>query len=199
VLMASLVYKLLLGISKPQIKPSLEGIMPSPISLLAAKEALANVGVVESGGPNRGTYVEIYQRAAGIKPGDPWCAAYCFFRHEEAARKLELDNPLPRSGYCPVFKNWAIKNKCWVAVATAAVRNGAGVSVGDLCLFYFRNLKRVAHIGIVVEVTTNGVFTVEGNTGPQGAVGVQREGDGVYKKFRGWSALGAEGGFVTFK
>ena len=60
-----------------------------PIATRAAADALANVGVTEEG-ENRGKFVEAYQRAVGIPPGSPWCAAFVRFRFEAAAKAMEV-------------------------------------------------------------------------------------------------------------
>ena len=51
---------------------------------------------------------------------------------------------------------------------------------GDVFGIYYRNLKRVGHVGLVKEVLNGVLITVEGNTGPDGG----RDGDGVYLKKR---------------
>lgn len=65
---------------------------------------------------------------------------------------------------------------------------------GDLVLFYFAAKGRVAHIGIVMRSHSSGVVTVEANTSP--GPGVDRDGDGIYRRTRSWSELGSRGGFV---
>jgi cell wall-associated NlpC family hydrolase len=67
---------------------------------------------------------------------------------------------------------------------------------GDLCFFYFAAKHRVAHVGIVVKPIGSGFWSVEGNTGSDGAGAVNREGDGVYRKLRRPRSLGVHGGFV---
>ncbi len=168
-----------------------------PIAKRAAEEALANVGVTEIGGNNRGPAVEKYLASVGCRPGDPWCAAFQRFRFEDAAKDLGLTLPahFPDSGYTPDYKNWAKAQECWIS-AQAAATTPALVQVGDLCLFYFPAKQRIAHIGIVVGRFEGGVWTVEGNTGPDAGTEVVRDGDGVFKKYRRWSAFGEKGGFA---
>jgi len=168
-----------------------------PIALKAAADALLNVGVVEDG-ENRGRWVETYQAAVGIPPGSPWCAAFVRYRLERAAAALGTTVPasFPDSGWTPDYANWAKANGFWIPVSTA--ESGTVVPrVGDLALFWFAAKQRIGHIGIVVESGKNwGVVTVEGNTGPDDPDGVNREGDGVYRKIRTWSELGKLGGFA---
>ena len=166
-----------------------------PIAKRAAADALANVGVTEQGGNNKGKYVEVYLDAVNLDPGDPWCAAFVRYRFEQAAKALGLPLPasFPDSGYCPDYRAWGVGRGFWIPISSEA---GRSPQVGDLALFYFASKNRVAHIGIVIEVHPWGVWTVEGNTGPEAGDGVNRDGDGVYKKRRDWSELGTMGGFV---
>ncbi len=166
---------------------------PGHIALLAAADAEANVGVHEGSAENQGKYVEIYLRSVGLVPGEPWCAAFVYYRLAQAAMKLRKTLPagFPRSGYCPDFKSWAKEHGLWLPASARPLR-------GDLCLFYFPKIGRIAHMGIVIKPLPLGMFrTVEGNTGPRGAIGeVDRDGDGVYSKLRRRRSLGRYGGFM---
>lgn len=168
---------------------------PGLVALRAAKDALANVGVTEEGGENRGKWVEVYLRSVGLQPGDPWCAAFIHYRVRSAAKALgvTLSPAPPVSGYCPDWKAWAVKRGFWLPVDT-----DEKILSGDLALFWFPAKNRVAHIGIVVERMEGGtgVWTVEGNTGPEHGQEVNREGDGVYQKERHWVEFGYHGGFI---
>jgi hypothetical protein len=138
----------------------------------------------------------LYQKAVGIPPGSPWCAAFIRFRLEAADGKLapnDLPADFPDSGWCPDYSAWGRK-KGLLTPASIARESPSRVAVGDLALFWFAALGRHAHIGIVVEVRPWGVYTVEGNTSPES--GVERDGDGVFRKERRWSEFGANGAFV---
>lgn len=164
------------------------------IGRAAAMGALANVGVTEDG-ENRGQWVETYQRAVGIPPGSPWCAAFVRFRFERAAEKLDLELPaaFPDSGWVPSYEAWARRSGFWIPA-----RDADKVQKGDLACFWFPAKGRCAHIGIVVAPPNeDGIFqTVEGNTGPDRGTHVERDGDGVYLKRRRVSHLGTNGGFI---
>jgi hypothetical protein len=168
-----------------------------PIAMRAAADALANVGVVEEE-DNRGKAVETYQAAVGIPPGSPWCAAFVRYRLEQSAKILGAKLPpgFPDSGWTPAYESWAKLHGFWVPITEA--QNGViKPRTGDLALFWFAAKSRIAHIGIVVEPSKDwGVVTVEGNTGPDTEDGVNRDGDGVYRKRRAWHELGAKGGFA---
>lgn len=170
---------------------------PGPIARRAVQDALlpANLAVREEGGNNKGRWIAIYLKAVGILTPAPWCMAYIVLRLIKAAQALGLELPkeFPRSGYTPTVANWAKKVKRWISV-TDAKQNPSLVQVGDLAFFHFKSLGRIGHVGIVVEVTKSGCWTVEGNTKPD--PGVSRESDsgrdGVYRKYRAWAEFGAE-------
>jgi hypothetical protein len=172
--------------------------MTRRIALAVVKGARQNVGVLESG-VNAGKYVEAYQKSCVpvLSAGDPWCAAFVVYRFIGAAGALGEKLPVgfPRSGYTPDWKLYAKKTGTWLPMPIAKAFDERP-RPGDLALFYFKNLKRIAHIGIVVEVHDWGVVTVEGNTGPEVGSIVERNGDGVYLKRREWHELGAFGGFM---
>lgn len=155
---------------------------------IAIAEADANVR--EVGGANRGERVEQYQRTVGLRPGDPWCAAFvawCIMQSRDLTKA-----PAWCSG--SAITTWQRGSK----------RAGAAQRVTPLDA-EFR--KRVApgfvwvratdersaklaraggwvkgHTGIVVAVDDAGFHTVEGNTNSAGS----REGDGVYRKLHRW-------------
>ena len=169
-----------------------------PIALRAAKDALANLGVHEEGGNNDGKFVNVYQKSVGIGPGDPWCAGFAYYRYLAASISLSLPTPvLICSGYTPDWKSWAVKKGLWIT-RPRAISDPSLIRVGDLVLFYSPAKGRIYHIGIVVEVEAWGVWSVEGNTGPESGdpLTVNAEGDGVYRKKRNWSELGSKGGFI---
>jgi len=170
---------------------------PGPIAQRAIKDAGGSdvLSVREEGGNNRGKYVEAYLKAVGLSRGEPWCQAFVLFRLIKAASELGLSVPadMPKSGYTPTVSNWGKKKGWWISRAQA--QTGAVSPMrGDLVYFYKAAAGRIAHVGIVDSVTSKGVWTIEGNTGP--GIGVKSDGDGVYKKFRTWDSLGIKGGFV---
>lgn len=111
-------------------------------------------------GWNKGKRVEMYLAAVKLAPGNPWCAAFVVWCHQQAGYKIV------QSGYSPsLFPKSRI--------VTVAQR-------GDVFGIYYVNKKRIAHVGFIDAVGPNYYITVEGNTGPNGG----REGDGVYVKRR---------------
>ena len=168
--------------------------LPGPIALGAAAGAEANVGVREDAAhTNHGKWVEMYLASVGLDGGAPWCAAFVHYRVAAAAKEIGhgLPSDFPASGWCPDYQEWGQKHKLWISAVSP---ERFQVQRGDLCLFWFPAKERVAHIGIIVEAHADYYITVEGNTND--GTGVQREGDGVYRRKRLWSSFGYGGGFV---
>lgn len=162
---------------------------PGPIAVKAANDALANVGVREEG-RNDGKYIQVYQKSVGLNPGDPWCAAFVYYRLRQAAIELKMQLPahVPKSGWTPDWEKWGKSRGMWVD----AKWKPSAIERGDLALFYMPKMGRIAHIGIVLGLWDDGAVTVEGNTNSGG----DRDGDGVYRKLRRWQEFGINGGFV---
>jgi hypothetical protein len=130
----------------------------------AYRVAESLVGVMEQGGNNTGPMVDkiIHENSGAI--GEPWCGdtmAYCY-RH---------------AGSKYVTRSWA---------SVRLLRGLAGLEAtnhpvrGDLVRYTFD------HVGMFVKDNGNGtITTIEGNTGPSGAVSDGNGNDGVYIKIRG--------------
>lgn len=122
--------------------------------------ATAEVGVKETGYSNRGIRVEEYLRYVSLKGGQPWCAAYVSWVFGQAGFAK------PRSGWSPdLFPSSRLARSALPA---------------NLIGIYFSELKRIAHVGIVVRQDGDWIVSVEGNTNDNGS----RDGDGVYVRRR---------------
>lgn len=165
---------------------------PGPIARKAVNLAVEEIGVREAGN-NRGKRVEMYQKAASIGPGEPWCAAFVVWCLSNATASLKKAYPAgcPRSGYTPDWAEWGKQHGRWIQAEDAEERPDL-VKRGDLILFYKPKLKRIGHIGFVGHCGPDGVWTIEGNTNEAGS----REGDGVYRKLRTWEEIVMGSGFV---
>ena len=142
---------------------------------------LAEVGVKEQGGANRGARVEQYLASVGFGPGYAWCAAYvswCF---------QQVDVEHPKSAWVPSYA----KKKNLIYQRGEFIKQLP--QMGDVFLIWFDRLKRPAHIGFVDEWRGHWVITVEGNTNDDGS----REGDGVYRKRRLQRQVWAVSNFIT--
>jgi hypothetical protein len=124
--------------------------------------------VRELTGNNDGKWVEKWQKEAGIKKGDPWCAAFVVSMHNY------IGIPIPQSGWSPSL---FAANVAWTA---SDWRKGFMPKPGQVFGIYFESKGRVAHVGIIEFTDGKNVTTIEGNTNGSGS----REGDGVYCKIR---------------
>ena len=171
--------------------------MEEQIAIIAADDALSNVGTIEEGADNHGDHIAKYLQTVGLDEGYAWCAAFIKFRFIQAATKLKKKMPksfMDLSGYTPDWANWAKKEKRWISVQEAK-ENPEILKKGYLALFYSKQKGRIYHIGVVINTIEGGVLTVEGNTGPETDI-VSANGDGVYRKHRKWINFGLFGGFI---
>lgn len=147
--------------------------------------ALAEVGVREVGGNNRGDRIREYQRATWLDPAPwPWCAAFTAW-----ILKQWLLTPLGRV-YLGVnrgvegfrckdasafgWEKWAASRGLEILPESQLAR------ASDLVVFDF------SHIGIVVAdqlSLRDDIVTVEGNTSGSGETR-DSQSDGVWKRFR---------------
>lgn len=128
----------------------------------------AELGVRETGF-NKGKRVEEYLRAANLKPGSAWCAAFITWTFKQVGIKAVV------SGYSP---NWFQSNI--VYKRDDNINRHYSASAGDVFGLYFESKKRIAHVGFIDKQDGSYFITVEGNTNESGS----REGDGVYRKRR---------------
>lgn len=135
----------------------------------------AFVGVTEQGGPNAGQMVELFQKAVSLQRGQPWCVAFVNYvgKHAFSVYDPKTTWPIPMYGGCAILGEWAAKHKI-------LLKTGAP---GDLFLLYYPSMKRLAHVGVLVEPVSgqdNAWVTIEGNTSGGGS----REGWMVAKRVR---------------
>jgi len=172
---------------------------PGPITRRAARDAQAKeVLPVREDGSNRGTFVEVYLKAVGLAPGNPWCMAFVVLRLIKAATALKLVFPkdVPKTGSTVLFSDYGKKKSFWIRRADFELGR-AKMQPGDIVFYFFPTKGRIAHTGIVVELADNkNFFTVEGNTSGGINDSVDRDGQGVYMKLRTLSSLGLWGGVV---
>ena len=170
--------------------------MQKEIALLAADEAVSNVGVTETDKDNHGPAIKKYLTTVGLEEGFAWCAAFLKYRFIVAAEKLDLTlskDFLKLDGYTPNWKKYAQKNDIWTSLEEAKA-NPNIVKKGHVILFYSSEKGRIYHCGIVISSNESGIVCVEGNT--SGGPGVDANGGGVFLKRRNWTAIGKLGGFL---
>lgn len=145
--------------------------LPFPESLVQLAAYHADVLKVqeEPKGSNRGPWVDRYLSAAGVEPGQPWCASFVTFLLEQVGKMPAVSGPA-------AVRNWAK----W-ARANRRLRNVP--MRGDL--FYLLNADGTGHIGIVLEVVGGEIRTIEGNSNNNGS----REGYAVVRHQRSMQGL----------
>jgi hypothetical protein len=122
--------------------------------------AASQAGVREATGNNDGIAVSHYLAVTGLGTGHPWCAAYICWVYQQAGFAK------PKSAWSPdLFPSSKIT---------------AAYLPGNLLGIYFPELKRIAHVGLIVKRDGDYLISYEGNTNIAGS----REGDGVYLKRR---------------
>lgn len=118
--------------------------------------------VRETQGPNRGAWVEFFQRFCKGQPGDSWCAyLVCFVLDVACFGKP----PLIRSGSCAVLLNDCRRLRYIVTVP----------QLEDL-YFFVTPEGHAHHVGIVTGVDP--LLGIAGNTSSDGK---SSNGDGVYE------------------
>ena len=126
----------------------------------------AQTGVREVGGNNKGKEVEYYlKRAAGLKSGYAWCAAYVVTGF--------LDNEI-KCSKTAMAKDVALYN---VVYKIGKHQTFPDTSINHTLAFglYYSSLGRIGHTGYVDLVKSGALITSEGNTNADKS----REGDEV--------------------
>jgi hypothetical protein len=128
------------------------------------------IGVRELTGNNDGERVEEYLASCKLGKGYAWCAAFVNWCHVQVGIKGA------NSAWSPA---WFPDSK---VIYTNGGGNNLSPSKSDVFGIYYKEKKRIAHVGFIYEWTDGSDYciTVEGNTNDNGS----REGDGVYRKRR---------------
>lgn len=131
--------------------------------------AVADLGIVEQGGNNRGAAVERIIRLGGGNAGEAWCA--WFVRYLLGLVGWTGANP---RGYAGRALNWLTPGPGLTVLSVADARAGR-VKRGMLVVFGW------GHIGVVEDIDGDDVISVDGNSGatnisdnPLGTDGVGR-------------------------
>lgn len=121
--------------------------------------ARAEIGVLEVGN-NDGARVRAYLSYTGIKMPAPWCASFI--------------------SYCFGQAGFLEPKTAWSPSLFPVARLVSDPQPADVFGIYFDNLKRIAHVGLIERLQGRFVFSIEGNTSPDGS----REGTGVFRRIR---------------
>ncbi len=101
----------------------------------------------------------------------PWCLCFCLWVFYKAFGLEMAKKMLYMKGitfYTPTSADYFKANKAWSPTPKA----------GDL--IFFKNSTRIYHVGIVANVDSTRVYTIEGNT--SGGAAVEANGGGVFQK-----------------
>lgn len=137
------------------------------LAIRALEIAETQLYVREKTGKNDGVEIKKYLNSVGLPEGYAWCAAFVFWCFEQAAIALNVPNPLVRTA--GVLNHWN---------NTKGQKIQKDPQPGDIFIMDYG--KGLGHMGIVSEVFSDRVVTIDGNTNLQGS----REGDGVYERSR---------------
>lgn len=139
---------------------------PRNLMIYAAE---ACVGQTESGGNNRGKFVEICQKTTdNYAGGEAWCMSFVQSMVAYAEFKTGVKSSLFPSEHC--LTTWS--------KASAADRVKKIPAPGAIIIWQHGKTQN-GHTGFVMEYSSKVMETVEGNTGSD-----FRDGDGVYQKNR---------------
>ena len=127
------------------------------VSILAAAKAELRAGAREIGGNNRGRFVAKYLEPSGLRPPQPWCAAFASWCLLQATRKHDLP-PCPYFVSAREMFNWA----------RASGFLQATPSPGSLVFFSRGGLfSWKGHCGVISSVTKSRINVIEGNRSPR--------------------------------
>lgn len=116
-------------------------------------------------GSNWGKHVEKYLKSVNIPSPGPWCAAFVYWCVNEAAKEMNVENPIAKTG--GVLDQWGKSKKLRI---TGKPRKG------DIFIMDFGKGK--GHTGFVSGVVGDKINTIEGNSNDEGS----REGYEVCRK-----------------
>jgi len=131
-------------------------------------------------GSNKSPYIKIMLRHVGVRIPAPWCAGFVALVLRDVCH---VD--YPHSG---TVAEWS-RGK-WEKNIVFDKRKGEKlrpeqIHKGQIFTIYFANLKRDAHIGIILGYENGHVITIEGNTNAGGS----REGYGVFIRHRSLNSV----------
>lgn len=140
-----------------------------PLRLRALDEAKDLVGVMETGGNNRGAEVERIIRENGGMVGEPWCGDFVAHCYRTAGSKS-------------VQRGWASTLQLGYLAGMGKITRPLP---GDIVVYDFPGGQSSDHTGLFCRFEAGGLVAIEGNTGATGAVSDSTTGgDGVYIKRR---------------
>ena len=148
------------------------------------KIAKTQIGYIEQGGADgkSGNITKFWDwwKAATKQnaQGQSWCACFVswLFDQAKASSLVAAKNP---SGfiYCP-------DGIAFFKKRNEIIKDSTTCQPGDIVFFDWTGAGIADHVGIVTENHKTYFMTIEGNTSPEGAIGSQQNGGGVYARKR---------------
>lgn len=147
---------------------------------------------------NRGPVVDKIIRSTGLEPPAQWCQAFCYYVHDQAAKKLGGATTCPKTARCSTGWHRAVRDGLWTWTPEDGgtpdimggeifmrVRGGLPRSGGEAndareaaaLVRAFKNLP--GHAEVVTHIEGRRLKTVGGNTSGGGSA----TGDGVYRRW----------------
>ncbi len=137
-------------------------------NILLIQSALACELQIFERGDNKGEKVEQIQSTIGKPEGESWCMSL--------VQSLVAYTEVVTQSKCDI----AHTESCINAWENAKIKSFEP-QIGSIAIWRHGNTDK-GHCGIVTKEGDDYFETIEGNTGP--GAGINREGDGVYKKIR---------------
>ena len=149
---------------------------PKDPAALLTFAAMTCVGIAESGGDNKGHFVEYFQKTYGDAHGESWCMGF-----------VESVVGFGGAGHgpSPLFAS----ESCLEVWARSPHDMRTPEAVPGSIIIWQYNKTWQGHTGVVLSAMGEIIKTVEGNTsaGP----GINRNGDGVYSRGRSKTPVGS--------
>jgi len=145
----------------------------------ALEFAVSQIGVMERPpGSNKGKEVEEYLASVGLGGGFAWCMAFVYWCYNQAAKELNIANPVFKTG--GVLKHWEeARNNNIPRITTEQARNKPSrILPGMVFVIDTGDPGGAGHTGFVEKVIGDTLITIEGNTN----LGGSREGIGVFRR-----------------
>lgn len=162
---------------------------PNALLTEALKVAVTQIGVMEDPpGSNKGPIVDQYLSSVALPPGLFWCAAYVYWCFNNAAVKLNKNNPLVKTGHVMTHWNKTAGKKILTA---EAIDKPSLIKPGHI--FMMNTGGSSGHTGIIEKVDGGFIHTIEGNSNNAGS----RNGIGVFRLQRKISKINR--GFIEYK
>jgi len=153
----------------PSVNPNNNVPNNETLATVALQTAQGQLGQSEKPmGSNTGPMVNEYLHAVGLNPGYAWCQAFVYWCYQVASKKLNIVNPVVRTGGVHDCWNRSTTGATLTKLPIADVLQHPGiVRPGDQFILSFSG--NAGHTGIVEKVDRGVIYTIEGNSNTNGS------------------------------